>query len=157
MPRKSLNEVIREIAVRRPHDDPRRLAMDALKDINTDDLTALLADAIECAQRHISRDVERSAFTDLFADKSGTVHIPNIETSDSLKTFLALLSTRFSTGDGEIVTWGDATIAHHQRRISFLENMRGGITETIERHHNAIKIIRDRDVECLNETYQEAA
>ena len=157
MPRKSLNEVIREIAVRRPHDDPRRLAMDALKDINTDELTALLAEAIEHAQRQISRDVERSAFTDLFANQSGAVCIPNIETGDALKTFLALLSTRFSTGKGKTVTWGDATIEHHQQRIAFLENMRGGIAETIERHQNAIKIIRDRDVECLNETYQEAA
>ena len=147
----SLGGLIRETAVKYPDDNPRKLATRLLKTLDTKELTALLANAIEDAQRNVVRGAEKSAFIDLFIRNGADVRIPNIASGEDVAAFLALFSKRFSIGNGEMVTWGDATIAHHEQRIAFLENMRGGITETIERHRNAITLISENGATCLND------
>lgn len=62
-----------------------------------------------------------------------------------------LLSAEFALGDGQRVTWGEATVDQHAMRIGLLtQNVRGNL-DAIERHEAAIKAISDGGVSRLAE------
>lgn len=61
-----------------------------------------------------------------------------------------LLNSFFALGDGNEVTWGQATIEQHQQRISLLMGHTIGTIDTIVRHKTAINMIQDKNVNCLS-------
>jgi len=60
-----------------------------------------------------------------------------------------LLETQFALGDGQVVTWGEATIEQHQQRADLLEKMAIGTAETSARHLAAIRMLSDAGVQKL--------
>lgn len=62
-----------------------------------------------------------------------------------------LLGSQFAVGDGQTVTWGQATAGQHLARIQLLtQNARGNL-EAIRRHEAAIATIAERHAICLDE------
>lgn len=57
----------------------------------------------------------------------------------------------FTPGDGRRVLWGEATIKDHEMRIDFLAKHRDGIDTTIQRHREAIELLKASGASCLNE------
>lgn len=49
-----------------------------------------------------------------------------------------LLESTFALGDGQVVSWGEATIEQHQQRIDMLTSMTKGTLETAGKHQAAI-------------------
>lgn len=69
-----------------------------------------------------------------------------------------LLATLFAVGDGsERVTWGDATVDQHERRVEMLLGNAAGNAETAARHTAAINLINSYGVICLKEIVNECA
>lgn len=68
-----------------------------------------------------------------------------------LETTEELLSTMFALGDGERVTWGEASIEQHEQRIALLVGNAAGNVETAARHEVAARMIREAGVTCLAE------
>jgi hypothetical protein len=62
-----------------------------------------------------------------------------------------VMAETFTPGDGRRVLWGEATIADHEMRIAYLKKMRGGIDATMQRHEEAIKLLRASGATCLND------
>lgn len=60
----------------------------------------------------------------------------------------------YNTGD---VTWGAATVADHEDRITYQLRLRGGIDVDINRHKDAIKKITAADATCLDDIDMEEA
>ena len=65
--------------------------------------------------------------------------------------FMELLREAFSLGDGTRVTWGAATIEHHEQRIAMLRAMAAGIEATIGRHEAAVLRLREAGAKCLSD------
>jgi hypothetical protein len=66
-----------------------------------------------------------------------------------------LLDAPFALGNGTTVTWGDASIEDHERRIEMLVAHAGGTLATAQRHDAAISMIRAGDVTCLRDLAQQ--
>ncbi len=67
------------------------------------------------------------------------------------------LSTRFATGDGRFVLWGEATIDDHRMRMEMLTRLRNGLDATIARHQSAIDLLVESGARCLNDLGEVAA
>lgn len=61
-----------------------------------------------------------------------------------------LLTAVFATGDGRRVTWGEATLEDHRKRIELLARGVKGSVETIRLHEYAASILRETGATCLN-------
>ena len=68
---------------------------------------------------------------------------------------LMLPRSRFALGDGNSVSWGEATLSQHEKRIGMLRAMWSGISETIKRHETAITLLQQTGAKCLNELLTE--
>lgn len=62
-----------------------------------------------------------------------------------------LLGSSFALGDGRSVTWGEATEAEHQQRMSLLGRQAAGTIETMTIHETAVQMLRASNARCLNE------
>jgi hypothetical protein len=62
-----------------------------------------------------------------------------------------LLESDFALGDGTHVTWGDATIDQHQKRVDMLQATAQGTLETAARHQRAIIDLESAGAETLRE------
>lgn len=153
-----ISDLIVSAANADPTADPDQLAVAVIARVTKGDLTPLVADAIAAAQRAVHRRQEirtwsvwsarRAAST--FTDAS--VSMPaGAEVAGPLDDFRALYNTPFHLGDGNTVTWGQATIEDHERRIEKLLTLAGGIYRTVERHRNCIEILRSAGATCLAE------
>ena len=71
--------------------------------------------------------------------------------SDSIADRKQVMAETFTPGDGRRVLWGEATIADHEMRIAFLKKMRTGLDATMQRHEEAIKLLRASGASCLND------
>lgn len=101
----------------------------------------------ECRRLHRStvRAIEQSSGA---TDHHGSdTHDPHVGGTGITRT--EYLAQRFYTGT-EYVTWGSATVQDHQDRIDYLSKLRGGITDTIGRHAEAIELLESADVSCLD-------
>jgi hypothetical protein len=54
-------------------------------------------------------------------------------------------------GDGNRVTWRDATVADHEERIGMLTKMMAGTSVTAAMHISAAQMIKDAGVDTLGE------
>jgi hypothetical protein len=66
-----------------------------------------------------------------------------------LETTRELLATVFALGDGTETTWGAATVAQHEQRVTMLAKNASGVIGTASRHKAAIRMITDAGVTCL--------
>lgn len=66
------------------------------------------------------------------------------------KVTAELLTVVFATGDGRKVTWGEATLEDHRKRIEMLTKHIKGNVQTIRLHEYAAQILRDTQASCLN-------
>jgi hypothetical protein len=60
-----------------------------------------------------------------------------------------LLADNFVLPNGQMVSWGNATIAQHETRAEFLEGLASGNAETAAIHRRASSDCLDAHVECL--------
>jgi hypothetical protein len=147
-----LRDDIHRLAASDPDGDPTALAEGLIARYTRDDLIALLADEIAREQRAVVAAVEaRADLRRLLAGRepSGLV--------TGQPSFVALLGHRFALGTGDTTTWGSATVEEHEVRIRYLEKLRDGLNATIERHRQAIALIRQAGVECLGDLAERAA
>jgi hypothetical protein len=81
--------------------------------------------------------------------------VEEAETYTRLQVTAELLATTFSLGDGTYTSWGDATVADHQKRIALLTRNAAGNIDTASLHRAAIEMIEEsgemrlRDVTTL--------
>ena len=124
--------------------DNRKAAEAALDDLRLHGqrtrrlLAPILAEALLIRRRSQTRSIERTVPLDSLADRS--------RVADRRR----LLDEHFTVGD-RYVSWGDATIADHEARIAYLRRYIAGLNDTIERHYQAITMIRAAGATCLNE------
>jgi hypothetical protein len=62
-----------------------------------------------------------------------------------------LLASGFALPDGEVVTWGDATIGQHQQRASMFEANAQANAQGAARHLHAIQVLTTAGASCLRE------
>lgn len=105
-----------------------------------DDLEMFAEDWWPGGVRARQRHVAAQALHRLIADMAEKVR---------LETTQELLATVFALGDGERVTWGEATREQHQQRIAMLVGNAAGNVETAARHQAAIRMIDDSGVKRL--------
>jgi hypothetical protein len=142
----TISTAIRSIVQDKPDGDPEVLARSLLKKYPGASLVSLIVREISLVQRSMVRDTEKSAFSSLF-NGGGGADVPDVDMS----IFKRLFEKCFSLGDGTVVSWGDATLAQHQMRITMLVKQRQGLDDTIERHRRAVEIIVAAGVSRLNE------
>jgi len=141
-----LHTEITKTANEHPDGDPRALATTLLARLKRADLIGLLADEIAHAQRSIIRNVERDAFHEAFTQAARSKSATPDATDDA---FQALFDCTFKIGDGSEATWAEATEEQHLARIAMLEKLRAGLDATIDRHREAVRLIRAHGVACL--------
>lgn len=101
-------------------------------------LLPILADEIRRVRRaHVLR-VERATFRKAGEPAEGG--------------WLRLLPEGFANPrTGRWVTWGQATVEDHEARIGWLTGQMEALGQDVDRHQQAIKIIREHGVTCLAE------
>jgi hypothetical protein len=141
---------IYELGHKAPNDDPRELAEQLLGELaDDDDLLDVLAHDIAFAQRSAVRTVESNAFRTKIGEP--------VTLEPATPAFRALMERGFKLGDGTRVVWADATVPQHAQRVAYLEKIRDGIDQTIDRHREAIRLIEQAGVTCLAELEEQAA
>lgn len=151
----SLLAEIQKAARAHPNDDPLRLARRLLAQLGRPTLLQLIAEEIKHQQRESKRTgPETRAFAEWFAHRDSAA----TKTAFGVRAALSpVFADTFSLGGGESVTWGRASIEQHERRIVMLEKIRAGIADTIARHREAIRILRETGAACLEEVTERAA
>lgn len=129
--------------------DATEIAERILRMCSKADLEPLLLSAIETAQRGYVRS-EEVKFLSTLMDAMKPSLLPSVPKYDPSE-FLPLLKRRIALGDGTATTWGLATLADHQARLAMLMAQRNGLTETIRRHEEAIRILEESGARCLAE------
>jgi len=116
----------------------------------------VLIERIENVRRGQVRAIEQETFADVLRSVAvrraeGTIVVPGAPRTAAQINMGVLLQERFALGGGVFVTWGQATIEQHERRIAMLKVMVGGLQETIERHEATIQQLREIGARCLDE------
>jgi hypothetical protein len=62
-----------------------------------------------------------------------------------------LLSSGFALPNGEVVTWGEATVAEHRQRAAMFEANAEGNLRGAARHRHAVETLESAGVSCLQE------
>ncbi len=62
-----------------------------------------------------------------------------------------LLASGFSLPDGEVVTWGEATIEQHEQRAAMFEMNAEANAKGAVRHRHAINVLHEAGATCLRE------
>lgn len=137
----TLRDLIRDLDTD-PKVEEVELARTAIATLSTtgqlDLLLPVLADEVRRVRRaHVLR-VERASFgTGGEAAEGG---------------WLRLLPEGFANPrTGSWVTWGEATVEDHEARIGWLQGQMEALGQDVDRHQQAIKVIRERGVSCLAE------
>lgn len=137
---------IRDLVDVDPDGDPRVLARKLLEALDAEELVTLIAEEIEHQQRRLTRFTEHEAF--------GQLHdwpTSNQLTKEHRPAWDTLLGTPFKLGTGERVAWGQATVVQHEQRCALLRKLRDGLNTTIGFHEQAIRLITQAGVTCLDE------
>lgn len=138
---------IDKIASEHPTDDAYALAAALVKRMKRDDFIPLLAEEIAHAQRGVVRSAEQAAFRAVYTAKAKQPLAPPAD----LDAFKSLFDKSFKLGDGNDADWLGATEEQHLQRIAMLEKLRSGLDRTIERHREAVRLIRQHGVACLGD------
>lgn len=148
----SVYQAILEAARTHPEGDPRELATAIVARHTKSDLIPFIAEEIKGQQREVQRRVEDEAFIPMREHfREASLAMPTPDEMASLENFRALYRTPFRLGDGTTATWGSASLDQHERRLSMLLKLRAGLDKTIERHQEAIRILKATGAPCLEE------
>lgn len=142
-----LHSRLNDFIIKNKDTDSFKLAEKFLELLPKKELIKIIADEIEGIRRSYVKSHEKTAFSSEVFERFGH-KLTKIIQDDN---FTSLMKSNFSLGDGFTAIWGDATVEQHRRRIAYLEKMRGGIDETINRHLKAIEIIEEAKASCLND------
>ena len=127
------------------------VAKNLIKACTKAELIPVLVNEIDRQRRMKCLNIERSYFVTLSEacklGVPGTIESIRLKSAGELRE---LLESRFALGNGERVTWGEATIPQHLMRISMLEKKVAGINQTIGHHQEAIEMIKAAGSDCLN-------
>lgn len=77
--------------------------------------------------------------------------VDDVARETRLEVTQELLGTEFALGDGRRVTWGTATRADHEQRVSMLNNNAAANAEAAARHMQAIDLLERAGVTCLRD------
>lgn len=137
----SLRDLIREVDTDRTVTDAD-LARSLIETLRTrgqvDLLLPILTDEIRRVRRHRVLRIERETF-----GREGG--------QPAEGGWLRLLPESFALPDGRLVTWGDATVEDHEARLEWLRGQIHALTQDVDRHEQAIKVIREHGATCLAE------
>lgn len=75
----------------------------------------------------------------------------------AMKFTEAFLSTEFATGEGEMVTWGEATVEQHESRITWMVAHIEGCQEDVDLHREVVGILKDAGLSRLADREKVAA
>lgn len=95
-------------------------------------------------------DFEKPAYMDSMFGVL-TQAMDDVRQAARLELTREFLETEFALGDGVRVTWGSASVEHHQQRIAMLTHHAAGTLETAERHHAAVAMLSESGARCLND------
>lgn len=138
----SLRDLIREIDTDRtvPDVDLAQRLLDALGSSGQVGLLLpILTDEVRRLRRRHVAWVERQTFRDLSAGEPAE------------GGWLRLLPESFVLPDGRMVTWGTATVEDHEARIEWLNGQMHALAQDVDRHEQAVKLIREHGATCLAE------
>jgi hypothetical protein len=138
---------IRGLVEQYPDGDSRVLARKLLEQLDHEELITVIAEEIEHHQRAIARHTERASFLQALSPHSTVAAMIAGDRGE----WAALLATPFRLGDREQVVWGRASVEQHEQRIALLTKLRDGLDRTIAFHREAITLITDAGVTCLDE------
>lgn len=154
----NLMQTIATVAREDPEGDKYELARSIVAKCSKSDLVPLVAEEIEHQRTIARRKEEDAAFAPLlrhFTAASDAMPTP-VEFA-SLDSFKALYKTVIHLGDKTTTTWGQASVEQHEQRLAMLLKLRAGLDKTIERHQEAIRILRMTGAPCLEEVRAQAA
>lgn len=123
------------------------LATSLVDQIDKNEIILILSNEISRIRRTEVSSVERSVFSSL---ASNTPQV-SLVTPDYIQAFKELFDEKFKLGDGTEVEWGKATVEEHLIRRDMLTKKRDGLTRTISRHDEAIRILTVTGARCLDE------
>lgn len=113
------------------------------------DYWPLLIAAIQNRQRMHTRLMEDQRFAELMANlRPDPLPLPSMP-AQSIGDFLPLLRRPIQIGDGTRSSWGMATVDQHRLRLAMLMAQRNGLTQTIHRHEEAIRLLEESGASCL--------
>lgn len=150
-------QTIQEVLDEHPDDDVTELAKTVIARCTKADLLYLVIRAINDEMRDRDRYVEQQAFKVPLQFNNAAWSVPSPVELSSLDSFKALYKTTIRLGDGTATTWGRATLGQHEQRIAMLTVLRNGLNRTIERHQEAVQILRATGAPCLEEVVTAAA
>lgn len=128
-------------------DDIELLAMAVLEDL-MNDREALDAVVLPALRHEIRRYLR---VLTLQTEKDSIVGKPP---ADPAADRMAFLNERFFVPGIGFITWAEATVAHHEARIAYLNTKIYGIQETANRHLEAIKQIEAAGAKTLGEVHK---
>jgi hypothetical protein len=137
---------LREWLAERENRNARDLALEIVKR-HRDWAVSMVADRIENIRRGVVRAVEAQIADSIMAGVQlrDPVRLP----APALDVFADLMSQPFRLGNGTSVLWGEATLEQHEQRIAMLTKTRDGLNRTIERHAEAVQLLRTSGAPCL--------
>lgn len=143
----NVHERIHKEVTAQPDADAAALSSEILRMCSKADLEPLLVAAIENVQRGMVRSRERANFDRLMASIQPQI-LPTVPTFNSAD-FVPFLKQRIAIGDSSRTTWGLATVEEHRARLAMLMAQRNGLTVTIRRHEEAIRLLEESGARCL--------
>lgn len=81
----------------------------------------------------------------------------SVEVETRLKLTAELLESSFALGDGVMVSWGDATVEQHRKRMDLLFRNAEGNVRTASRHEIAVQMIEASGVSSLRQVAKRGA
>jgi hypothetical protein len=153
---KNIFDRMRRFARQHPTRAPRALAAAFLKHLGVAEpartvLVPLLARDFVWVAREATRTTEKAMpagdWAPAFAADAPV---------DILAIRRSLCAQTFTIG-GRKITWGAATVADHRGRIAMLRDHVRACDATIRRHEEAIRLLTERGVACLNDLPAAAA
>lgn len=136
--------------------DPDALAEQILCELiavnDTEKMVQCLVSTVAAEVRRLLRDRARIVEKEIDTALARPPRVVGKNWRPAIDRKSAFLHSLFSTGDGQPdVTWGDATVEQHKRRIALLDRNIDGINLTKARHEKAVAAITQAGVTCLKE------
>src|SRR6266496_3018364 len=113
-----------------------------------EDLFPVVEDHVRRLRRAVARREERRRLPGTMTRRT-SLRGPQPATIDDLRNVTVRLF------DGRTLRWGELTVEDHEQRIAGLQRGVKGITQTIERHRWAIRMIQRHHVRTLDEVGEE--
>lgn len=154
-----IEQVIAAALKQDPSLSDEQISQSIFERVRKAELLPLLTAEVRRQRRSIVLPEEREFFAK-FAETKVNPERHEVKRAEVSAAWLragALLRKQFALGDGERVEWGRATVQQHEARIAYLTKMRDGIGATITEHRNAIALIQESGVECLDDVFASEA